>query len=70
MKPNTYTVRADKITDDEHQERTVYGINVNQDEISIPNIFTNKADAEHLASLCNKLDLSPVHIMEVIEDIL
>ena len=66
---STYSVRSDTFTDDQNQQHTVYGLDILGAD-SIPNIFTTKAEAEQFSSLCNRLDLSPIHIHDVIDDIL
>ena len=65
----TYTLRTDTVRSDLEQPITVYGINVDG-SLSIPDIFTSKPDAEKFIFLCNRLNLSPDHIYEVIDDVL
>ena len=66
---NRYSVHSDTVLDEQNHPHTVYGLNILGAE-PIPDIFTDQAEAEKLSSLCNRLDLSPIHIWEVIEDIL
>ena len=63
-----YKTRSDTVLDDEGSPRTVYGIDLPTE--SIPDIFCSQKEAEDFANLCNSLDLSPLHIQEVIEDLL
>ncbi len=65
----TYSVRTDTIFD-EDRKRTAYGLNIEPNGISIPDIFTDKGRAEQLADTCNRLEVSPLHIYEIIEDLL
>ena len=65
-----YKIREDTIFDDSGTLVTVYGLDILDHGISIPDIFTSRSAAEAFIKLCNQLDISPVHIMEVIEDIL
>ena len=66
---NTYSVRSDVIKDDQDNPHIVYGINIVGAQ-PIPNIFTSKTEAARFSSLCNRLHLSPIHIHEVIDDLL
>ena len=63
-----YKTRSDTILDDEGAPHIVYGIDLPTE--SIPDIFCSQKEAEDFATLCNSLDLSPLHIHEVIEDLL
>lgn len=72
-----YSVRYDKIADEEGNEITVYGIiaeNISNTpsviEKSIPNIFTNEKIAKKFSELCNEEQLSLIHLECVIEDLL
>lgn len=67
---NQYQLRTDTIPDDSGSLHTVYGIELPNEGISVPNVFTNESDASRFAELCNALDLSPIHLPEVIEDLL
>lgn len=69
MKP-TYKLRTDTVRSELGQPVTVYGIEAPLHNISIPDIFTSKLAAEEFVNLCNRLDLSPEHIYEVIDDLL
>lgn len=68
MKAN-YSIRIDVIQDGD-RKRTAYGLDIKPHGISIPDIFTDRKPAEQLADACNRLDVSPIHIYEIIEDIL
>ena len=66
---NTYSVRSDIIKDDQDKPCIVYGLNIDGAE-PIPNIFISRSEAARFSSLCNRLHLSPIHIHEVIDDLL
>ena len=68
MKP-TYKLRADTILTEQGIPVTVYGITLDG-SLSIPDIFTSRPAAEEFIKLCNRLELSPLHIYEVIDDLL
>lgn len=63
-----YILRNDTVTDENGQQHTVYGIDIPSQNISIPDIFCNRLRAENFVNTCNNLDLSPIHIFDVIED--
>lgn len=70
-----YKLRSDKIISEDGELFIVYGIDaVNLDtksvEISIPDIFFEKQEAEKFIELCNSEELMIVHLWDVIEDIL
>lgn len=65
-----YRIREDSIYDDLGNPHTVYGIEAPSYNISIPDIFTSKPAAEEFVNLCNRLDLSPEHVYEVIDDMI
>lgn len=58
----------------EQQEHKGYGISVNGSNTNAPLLFhdisTNQDDVVKLISLCNELQLDPIHIRDVIEDFL
>ncbi len=58
----------------DQQEHKGYGISVNYTNIDTPLLFhdisTNKNDVIKLVSLCNELQLDPIHIRDVIDDYL
>lgn len=68
MKP-TYKLRTDTILTEQGIPVTVYGITLDR-SLSIPDIFTSRPAAEEFIKLCNRLELSPLHIYEVIDDLL
>ena len=48
-----------------------YGIAYNEDRtLSVENLTTNPASVTNLVKLCNDLDLSSIHLMDVAEDFL
>ncbi len=67
---NKYYMRSDTILDDEGVSHTVYGIELPNKNISIKNIFINRKEAEDFVKLCNDLDLSYIHLEDVIQDVL
>lgn len=69
MKP-AYKLRTDTVLTEQGTFATVYGIEAPDQNISIPDIFTSKPAAEEFVKLCNRLDLSPEHVYEVIDDLL
>lgn len=69
MKP-AYKLRTDTVRSELGQPVTVYGIEAPSHNISVPDIFTSLPAAEEFVSLCNRLDLSPEHVYEVIDDLL
>lgn len=68
MKP--YQLRSDTILDDECVSHTVYGIDLPSENISVADVFCNRKEAEAFIKLCNDLDLSPLHLHDVIQDVL
>lgn len=71
---HTYCVRTDKILDECGIPYTVYGIDAINDRndllVSVPDIFFDSQKATAFVSLCNRLEVSLVHLSDVIEDIL
>lgn len=70
-----YRLRRDKIISEEGETFVVYGIdveniNTKNIEVSIPDIFFEKQEAEKFVELCNREKLMIVHLWDVIEDIL
>lgn len=72
-----YRIRNDVIFDENDEKITVYGIDVletthNEEKTikSVPDVFCSKSKAVTFIKLCNRLNLSPIHIMDVIDDIL
>ena len=64
-----YKIREDVTYDDLGKSHTVYGITLDG-TLSIPDIFTSRPAAEEFIKLCNRLELSPLHVYEVIDDLL
>ncbi|MBQ9744678.1 MAG: hypothetical protein IJW19_06085 [Clostridia bacterium] len=77
MEAFEYTVNEEIITI-EGKIITVYGISVlsqcdaaaAKEIIRIPNISTDKSSLVDFATLCNSMNLSPIHIEEAISDFL
>ncbi len=66
-----YTIRSDRVSDGEGQFFTVYGIDVwDADRLimSVPDVFCGKRETLDLISRCNKFELEPEHLMDVISD--
>lgn len=66
----TYQPRSDTTIDDEGKTRIVYGIELPSENISVKDVFCNRKEAETFIKLCNDLDLSPLHLQDVLQDIL
>lgn len=67
----TYKLREDVVFDEDNKGHTVYGIDLFKNGAiarSVPDVFSDKSSAESLVSLCNSCKLSPLHLMDVIED--
>ncbi len=59
--------------DENGVKHTVYGMEVHQNGRvmrAIADIFFDKKRALHFVELCNRLQLDPIHLDDVIEDIL
>lgn len=63
-----YVLHEKTISNDNNQETKSYGISY--EGIIIEDISTNKEKIEKLIILSNELDLSPIHIYDVIDDFL
>ena len=61
-----YEIVKEKTKNKEGKEVEIYGIGNNT--ITIPAITEKKDKLLELCKLCNKLDLSPLHLADVIED--
>lgn len=71
----TYRLREDTCADDDGTLVKVYGIEVYDRQSSAPlltyaNLFTRRNQAEELIDLCNRLELDPIHLTDVVEDAL
>ncbi len=65
-----YILRSDTVFDEQGIRHTVYGVNVPTEQISVADVFYHKAEAKDFIRKCNELDLSPLHLPDVIDDIL
>ena len=69
-----YTLRTDKVYSEDNKAFTVYGIAAESSHRgrikSIADIFFNKTKAENFISLCNKNQLSTVHLKDVVNDVI
>ena len=69
----TYIVRCDSVYDEIGTKTEVYGIDCicsGQITFSAPDIFFELEKAEAFVKLCNDCDLNPIHIFDVIDDVL
>ncbi len=70
---HTYGVRTDEILDEEFRPHTVYGIDVwfeNELVKSVRDVFFDYQKATRFVELINRENLSLIHLMDVIDDIL
>lgn len=68
-----YNLRTDLIAGQNGESHTVYGIDLFEEGHcvqSVGNIFLDPEEAKKFVSMCNRLKLSKVHLMDVIEDAL
>lgn len=77
MQKYIFTIREDKLTLEEEDTKTVYGIDIWQEKQnirycvkSIPDIFFVRKEAEAFARFYQDNNVSLVHIDDIIEDIL
>ena len=67
----TYRVRTDIYTDETGKSHTVYGIELvehNRLVVAVPDLFFEPSRAKAFAELCNRCELAPMHLMEVIDN--
>ena len=65
----TYRVIESSVIDEEGTAHRVYGVEVIE-RTKILDVFTNYEEAQQFIDLCNQLELSPIHIRDVIDDYL
>ena len=65
-----YTLRSDTVLDEQGISHTVYGVNAPTAQMTVRDLFYQKAEAKAFIKKCNKFDLSPLHFRDVIDDIL
>ena len=70
-----YRIRTDVISDETNQFHTVCGIEVIDAKegtvlFSIPDVFIDRSDAERMIRLFNEEKLDPIHLPDVINDII
>lgn len=65
----TYRVIESSVLDEEGVTHTVFGIEVIE-RTKILDVFTDGTEAQWFADLCNRLEVSPIHIRDVIDDYL
>ena len=65
-----YILRSDTVLDDQGNPHIVYGLESPSAQIAVRDVFYHKNEAHAFINKCNKLDLSPIHLPEVIDDIL
>ena len=63
-----YTINESKITNEENETILSYGISFG--ETHIKDISVNKSKIKTLVNLCNKNNLSLIHIYDVVDDFL
>lgn len=63
-----YKLVKSKVKNDEGNIFDTYGISCK--ETVVEDISTDKSSVERLVGLCNELELSPVHLYDVIDDFL
>lgn len=70
----TYTLKTNKIRNEGDKVFTVYGITAidekNRVINSVDDIFVDKVKAERFIELCNKNQLSILHLKDVIDDVI
>ena len=68
-----YVIRQDVVADEEGTEYTVWGVDLFENGTlleSVPDVFFEREKADYYIGLFNELELDPVHLYDVIEDIL
>ena len=68
----TYHVCSSTMEQEDGNTRTAYGIEMKRGGVTervVCDLFTDAAECEAFAALCNRLALSDVHFEDVIEDI-
>lgn len=70
-----YKLTETTVADESGNTHSAFGIALYQDESGQPtrvidSIFTDRITAEDFVSLCNRLELSPDHLDDVIDDTL
>ena len=70
MEEEKYHIRKDQIQDEQGNVHIVYGVEVPSEGISIPDIFFDEDQATQFVFLCNSLNLSTLHIIDVVNDLL
>ena len=68
-----YKLRTDRISGQDGEVHTVYGIELFEEGHcvqSVGDVFLDPEEADNFVSMCNRLQLSKVHLMDVIEDAL
>ena len=71
MSKHTYRVHTDIVFDELGKSHTAYGIELllgENNAVLVKDVFFDRDKAYTLVALCNNLALSPIHLMDVIED--
>lgn len=63
-----YRLNRSVVYDENGKKHNTYGISYKEREVK--DISTDKHKIEKLVNLCNELELSPIHLDDVIEDFL
>lgn len=56
------------VHDENGKEHVTYGVTNPDAKVTYTDVFSNKNEAEELVKKCNELDLSPMHLYDVIQD--
>lgn len=70
---DTYSICESRFHNDEIGDYTSYDIALKRDDtiiLNVSDVFVNREKAENFVFLCNKLELSPIHLYDVLDDIL
>lgn len=65
-----YSIIHINYTSDDHIDYIGYGIRDNDSDLLINDITTDKKKLEELVDTMNRLQVSPIHVRDIIEDFL
>jgi hypothetical protein len=65
-----YVLRTDELISEDGEKYISFGINVPGEQLSFPDISLRKEKIIKLIDTCNRLDLSPEHLEDVISDVI
>ena len=69
----SYQIKQGIVYDEEMAAHTTWGVLASEngtEVLCVPDIFLDRERAESFVEKCNKSQLSPIHLMDVIEDAL